>query len=117
MTVWADIFRIVAFVLYFLILGQTLAIVVAYFRAREHIRKTDPRPHGGLLPNHVILLGVSLIGADTEAVIQNYQRIGGHFTTYGFVNPVLFLVTNYGLYLVMRFEWRRIAVNDAQLQL
>lgn len=109
---WADVLRVLAFVLYFLILGQALATVAAYFRARTHIKQVNPHPHGGLLPNHVILLGASLIGADTECIIQNYQRIGHDFTLYALINPTLFLVTNVGLYLVMRYEWRRIQVQQ-----
>lgn len=106
----ADLFRIAAFVLYFMILGQTVSIVATYLRWRRAARKSHT-PHGGLLPNHVILLGLSLVGADTEAVVQNYSRIGQHFAAYAFINPILFAITNFGLALVMRYEWLRFSVG------
>ncbi len=106
----ADWLRVVAFVLYFVILGQTVAIIVGYLRARRYAAAKGIK-HGGLLPNHVVLLGVALLGADTQAIWQNYIRIGGPLSAYSLVNPVLFLVTNFGLYLVMRYEWRRFSTG------
>ena len=105
-----DLLRAAAFVLYFAILGQTVAIVVGYLRWRRH-EAANGIKHGGLLPNHVIILGVSLIGVDSEAVWQNFVRIGEPLTGYAILNPVLFVVTNFGLYLVMRYEWRRFSVR------
>jgi uncharacterized membrane protein len=90
--------------------GQTVAILWGYSRWRRHAKKHSIK-HGGLLPNHVILLGVSLLGADTEVVWQNYVRGGHDLTVYAVVNPVLLAVTNFGLYLVMRYEFRRVRVQ------
>ncbi len=54
---------------------------------------------------------MSLLGADTEAIWQNYIRIHDPLTGYAIVNPILFMVTNFGLFLVMRYEWRRFSTN------
>lgn len=110
--IYSDLLRALAFVLYFAILGQTVAIIWGYLRARRRAAARGIK-HGGLLPNHVILLGVSLLGADTEAIWQNYVRVGDPLTGYAIVNPVLFMVTNVGLFLVMRYEWRRYATSKA----
>ncbi len=109
----ADLLRAAAFVFYFLILGQTAAIIWGYLRARRRAAAQGIK-HGGLLPNHVVLLGVSLLGADTEAIWQNYVRIHEPLTGYVVLNPALFMVTNFGLFLVMRYEWRRYTTSKAR---
>ncbi len=106
----SDWLRSIAFVLYFLILGQTVAIILGYLRARRRAAAQGIK-HGGLLPNHVVLLGVSLLCADTEAIYQNYVHVGNPLTAYAILNPILFMVTNIGLYLVMRYEWRRFSTR------
>lgn len=111
----ADLLRAVAFFAYFLILGQTVAIIWVYLRWRRSEAARGIK-HGGLLPNHVVILGVSLIGVDTEAAWQNYIRIGEPLSGYSVLNPVLFAVTNFGLYLVMRYEWRRFSARRASMR-
>ncbi len=104
----ADLLRVVAFILYFIILGQTFAIVWGSFRWRRQAKANGIKESSLFLPYQVIVLGVLLFVADSAAVWQNYVRLGEGFSSYTIVNPILFSAINVALYLVIR---RRFAVQ------
>lgn len=107
---WPDVVRTAVFGAYSLVVGTTVGVIWTYMKQRQHAR-LHGISHGGLLPNHVILLGIALIGAETECVWQSYVRVGEPFTPYSWINLVLFGITIWGLWLVMAYEWRRYKVH------
>lgn len=99
----ADIIRTVDIVLFFLLVGQSFTILVFYW----HVWRRTVGKRVGLLPLHVLLVTVLLDGLAAEAVVTNVQHLTQPSLFWTVFNLVAFAVGNYGLWVVLRFEWRR----------
>ena len=101
----SDIARVVVIVLYAVIFGQTAAIVYFYQQVRNRLRHRHN--HGGLLPLHVVLVGLGVLAFGFEAVAVNVQRIAQPATFWLAYNLLLFGTVAFALQLVLRYERRR----------
>lgn len=104
---WPDVLRWAAVVGWATLMGLTVATLVAYFRAQALERRMGILRAAGLLPSHVVSLGLILAGFATEAVLVNVSRLGEPIGPVNIINPVLFGVACHGMWLVARFEHRR----------
>lgn len=106
MSTFSDLIRGVSFTLYIIVVVQIFYILWYYSRVIRLERKINT-PLAGLLPTHVVLLGIALMGFITEAVGVNAGHVGPHPAYFTYGNPPLLALTVYALHLVMEFEYRR----------
>lgn len=93
-------------VLYFLMVGQSAAVLGFYLAVVRHGRQAG-RKHIGLLPLHVLVVTVLFLALGAEALITNLQHLTRPARLWTYVNLAIFAVGNYGLLLVLRYERRR----------
>ncbi len=107
--IW-DMLRGVAVVLYAVLVYQTLATVWYYNKARRNEKAASGgQPLKGVLPSHVVNVGIAFLFFAGEVVWQNVTRIGEPFGWYAVLNPVGLLLANRAVLLITFFERRRYA--------
>lgn len=113
MTDWPDIVRSLSLGLYFVLLGQSVTVILLYRRARILSRlvhgvgrQTSERM--GLLPTHVMLVALTFLALATEAAWRTWDRVGDGFSIWAWFNLVIFTLGNVALWAVMRFEHTRV---------
>ena len=102
-----DTLRVLAVLAYAALITLTIMTMVFYFRAQAREKQQGVLRAGGLLPSHVVSLGLMLVFFATEAVAHNIARFGSSWGPYTLLNPVLFTIAAHGMWTVTRFEWRR----------
>lgn len=109
MNIW-DILRFATAILYMILIAQTFATVMYYRAARKNEQARGINPPG-ILPFHVVSIGIVLMALAGEAVFQNLERIGEGFSWYAILNPVIFIVANYAIHLITHFERTRYTLS------
>lgn len=79
---WWDAVRVLVLTMYGLTVGQTAWVIRSYLRIAVATRR--------LLPSHVLLVSVSLIGFETVAAWETTDQFGSGFTPYIPLNIALF---------------------------
>lgn len=101
-----DVIRGATFTLYVIVVLQVFYIAYRYSEVIRMERKVG-FPQVGLIPVHVFLLCVSLLGFTTQSVFQTIDHIGTSAKVVTFGNPLFLIVTVYGLHIIMDFEFLR----------
>lgn len=90
-----------------LLVGQAIGIIASYMKAHRLMRQRH-KSVPGLLPMHVWLVAGTLIVMSTEVMVFTVRFVGTPLTIWGPLNLLLFGAGNYALWLVFRFERRRV---------
>lgn len=90
---WADVPRVLAIVLYGLAVGETAWILKAYFHTFHGMRR--------LLPVHIVLIAVSLLGLEFLVAYAVATRFGQPLFWFG-PAALVFMATTYAALAVMR---------------
>ena len=105
---WPDLFRLVIFGLYGVVITLTAQILVCYRKAQRE-RSTSPRGPG-LLTRHVLTISGSYLVLATECLYENVARVGDPFTLYIPANLVGFTFGIYALSEMLKFQRTRVKV-------
>lgn len=113
-TLLADSIRALVMIEFFALLGQSVAIILLYGRARRLASKALDLPKAksrqmGLLPTHVTLVSLTFLALAAESAARTWARVGTGVTGWSIFNAVFFFLGNIALWEVVRFERTRIA--------
>lgn len=113
-TFWADAIRALVMIEFFTLIGQSVATILLYARARrmaDHalgVPKAKTRQMG-LLPAHVALVSASLLALAFEVTVRTWNRVGTSLIGWGMFNLLFLGVANLAVWEVLRFERTRVA--------
>lgn len=72
---WADMIRLGLLAGFAIVIGAVAVVIVAYAVVwRRRVKAGDRR---GLLPGHVVLIGLGVVGLATLQISRSVERIGG----------------------------------------
>lgn len=103
MTFW-DFPRLLILVIFALGFAETAAILKAYSKVLKKTRR--------LLPRHVVLVSVALLGLECVAMTQTIERFGSDFSLYIIINLVLLTLAWLALRDVRRHITRKVEVHQ-----
>lgn len=101
----ADIARVLIFVLWGVSVGMAGRILYLYAKATSMIPK---KSRGGILLGHVTGISTVYLVATAEVALATVSRIGYPPSFFLPLNLALFALAIHALWLVMRFERRRL---------
>ncbi len=104
-----DYLRVLTVELFVFLVAQTGATVWYYLKARRNERRSGDVLRPGVLPSHVVDVGLVFLAFAAEAVWQNVSRFGEGLTFYAVANPLLLVFANRAVWLITTFERRRYA--------
>lgn len=111
---FADIMRFVLVVLATLLIAVTARVIQQYYRAsRAAMKEGDFR---GILPTHVWLIGVSYVLLVAGSVVHHIVSLRTDPDVYLAINTAAYTSGAIALWLILRFENRRVNIHDAHLK-
>lgn len=111
---FADIMRFILVVLATLLIAVTARIIQQYYRAsRAAMKEGDFR---GILPTHVWLIGISYVLLVVGSAVHHIISLRTDPDAYLAINTAAYTSGAIALWLIVRFENRRVNMHEAHLK-
>lgn len=104
---FSDVMRIILALLFCGIAAQIIWILFYYGRVYQAIKVAKNKNKKGMLPLHVLVVSVLFLALAAEALWHHFSRLGLPGDNLIWYDVVVFGGSNYGIWLVLRYEYLR----------